>query len=365
MTVNPISHHPKRVLVTGAAGFIGSNLVRALVGEQIQVRALVEPGDEAPNLNGLDVERFVGDLRDADALSRAVQGCDTVYHLGAIFDYWLPEPADMFHVNVEGTVNLMHAAKAAGVKRVVKCSSVASIGSTPGQGLSDEETQFNVWDTADDYILSKYIAEAEAMRFNAPGFEVVAGLPCMPYGRNDVSPTPTGMFVERYVLGQNPVTFTGGLNGVNVKDVAWGLHLCATRGQPGERYILGGDNVTYAWLAKFVCETAGTKPPTRVINTAKLAWLGKINEFFSAMTGIKPYFASQSMKYIGDKYLYFDISKAKRELGYAPGSLEQALVEAVAWFKDERARVLAGEVMHGVDKAPPPLDDRPELVAQA
>ncbi|MFA9411820.1 MAG: NAD-dependent epimerase/dehydratase family protein [Deltaproteobacteria bacterium] len=354
---NPISHQPRLALVTGATGFIGSNLVRVLLEHGVTVRALIEPGVGTQNLNGLDVEMVEGDLRDPAALARAVEGRDTVYHLGAIFDYWLPEPIEMFRVNVEGTVNMMRAALDAGVKRVMHCSSVASIGTLPGEEAATEETAFNNWETSDDYVLSKYMAENEAMRFNGAAMEVVAGLPCMPFGRNDISPTPTGMLAMRYVDAQNPAVFTGGLNCVNVRDVARGFHLCATRGRPGESYIMGGHNVTYREMADVLCAAAGTKVPRYTMHPGKLAWLGRVNEWFAALTGIKPYFSRKSMTFLGGRYLYFDIAKARTELGYEPVSFEQTMEECARWFSNERERVLAGEVLY-------PMESRPERVAE-
>jgi dihydroflavonol-4-reductase len=334
--------------VTGGTGFIGSNLVRVLLEDGISLRVLVEPGVGTQNLDGLDVELVEGDLRDPAALRSAVEGCDTVYHLGAIFDYWIPEPVEMFRVNVEGSLHMIRAARDGAVKRFVYCSSVAALGTLPGEESADEQTMFNNWDSADDYVMSKYMAEQEVFRFDSGKMEVVAGMPCMPFGRNDISPTPTGLIAERYVAGQNPAAFTGGLNCVNVRDVAKGLHLCGTRGRPGERYILGGHNVTHKRLAELLCTTAGTKLPRYDMDPGRLAWLGRINEWFAAVTGKKPYFSSKSMTYLGGRYIYFDISKARSELGYDPTSLEETVVESVRWFAEERERVLAGEVVHPV-----------------
>ncbi len=346
---NTISHRPRVALVTGASGFIGSNLVRVLLEDGIAVRALVLAGDRGQNLEGLALERVEGDLRDAASLARAVDGCDTVYHLGAIFDYWIPESVEMYRVNVEGTVRLMRIAREAGVKRVVHCSSVAALGTLPGEELADENTPFNNWNSADDYTFSKYMAEKEAFRFNDDRMGVVAGLPCLPFGRNDITPTPTGMLAERYVTGQNPSVFEGGVNVVNVRDVAAGLHLCATRGRPGQSYILGGHNVTYAEFAQAICGAAGSKVPRLTVDPAKLAWLGTVNEWFASATGIKPYFARKGMLFLGGRHLYFDLSKSRAELGYTTTSLEQTAGETARWFLDERDRVLAGEVVHPVD----------------
>src|SRR5262249_12848487 len=161
-------------------------------------------------------ERVVGDLLDPHSLERAVEGCDTVFHLAAIFAYWLPDPALMYRVNVEGTVRLLRACLARGVRRVVHTSSIAAVGIAPGPEGADEDTIFNSWDTADDYVLSKYMGELEALRFNQLGLPVVVVNPAFPYGANDIAPTPTGVLMQRYIDGKNPFVFKGGLNVVPV-----------------------------------------------------------------------------------------------------------------------------------------------------
>ena len=340
--------------MTGASGFIGSNLVRILLKDGVTVRALIEPGAATQNLNGLDIEQVPGDLRDPGALIEAVRGCDTVYHLGAIFDYWLPVAAEMFRVNVEGTVYLLRAARAAGVKRVVHCSSVAALGTLPGEESATEETMFNNWDNADDYVLSKYIAQQEALRFDRDGMEVVVGMPCFPMGRNDITPTPTGHMFQQYIEGKNPTAFVGGINLVNVRDVANGLALCGTRGRPGQSYVLGGHNVSYQHLGESVCEAAGTKPPSRTLDPNKLLWIGRLMDWFGALTGKKPMFTRRNLTFLGGRYIYFDVSKTQNELGYEVTPLAETVDECVRWFTDERERVLAGEVVHPVRQAPKP-----------
>ncbi len=354
--VNPISHQPRRALVTGASGFIGSNLVRVLLEDGVTVRALIEPEVGVQNLNGLEVELVTGDLRDPASLIEAVRGCDTVYHLGAIFDYWLPVAAEMFRVNVEGTVYLMRAARAAGVHRVVHCSSVAALGTLPGEEPATEDTVFNNWDNADDYVLSKYIAQQEALRFDGHGMEVVVGMPCFPMGRNDISPTPTGHMFQQYIDGKNPTAFLGGINLVNVRDVAKGLALCGTHGRPGESYVLGGHNVSYQHLAESICEVAGTRPPARTIDPNKLLWLGRLMDWFSALTRRRPMFTRRNLTFLGGRYIYFDIGKTERELGYQVTPLDETVEECVRWFTEDRERVLAGEVVHPVTTKSRPGD---------
>lgn len=357
---NSISHQPRHVLITGATGFIGSNLVRVLLEHGLSVRVLIEPGVATQNLNGLDVEHVQGDLRDPEALIGAVRGCDTVYHLGAIFDYWLSVPAEMYRVNVEGTVYLLRAARAAGVQRFVHCSSVAALGTLPDEELATEETTFNNWDNADDYVLSKYIAQQEALRFNGEGIEVVVGMPCFPMGRNDITPTPTGTMFQQYIEGKNPTAFIGGINLVNVRDVAKGLALCGTHGRPGQSYTLGGHNITYKELGERLCEAAGQKRPARMLDPNSLLWVGRLMDWFSALTKIKPKFTRRNLTYLGGRFIYFDTTKVETELGYQITPLDETIEECLRWFTDERDRVLAGDVVHpAVTKA------RPQPTAEA
>ena len=326
MRKGAISHQPRRALVTGASGFIGSNLVRVLLEDGVTVRALIEPGVGTQNLNGLEVEQVPGDLRDPASLIAA----------------------EMFRVNVEGTVYLMRAARTAGVERVVHCSSVAALGTLPGEEPATEDTMFNNWDNADDYVLSKYIAQQEALRFDGHGMEVVVGMPCFPMGRNDITPTPTGHMFHQYIEGKNPTAFLGGINLVNVRDVAKGLALCGTHGRPGESYVLGGHNISYQHLGESICEVAGSEPPGRTIDPRKLLWIGRLMDWFSALTGKRPMFTRRNLMFLGGRYIYFDVSKTKRELGYQVTPLDETVEECVRWFTEERDRVLAGDVVHPV-----------------
>lgn len=334
---------PEVALVTGASGFIGSHLVEILLREGVRVRALVQRGAPLQNLKGLDIEQVEGDLRDGASLERALAGCDTLFHLAAIFATWLPDPADMYRVNVEGTVRLLTAAKAAGVRRVIHTSSIAAVGTRPGGAPADETTQFNTWDSADDYVLSKYISEIEALRFNALGLPVVVVNPVFPFGSNDIAPTPTGLIIQRYVEGKNPFYFKGGFCVANVRDIAMGHWLAALRGRANERYILGGYNVSHREFAFAACRAAGVPLPRWEMPTGPLSAAGKVAEWFADhVTHKAPMLADRSLRYLTEHTLYFNIAKATAELGYRPGPLEDAIAEAVAWFKTGRERRLSG-----------------------
>ncbi len=352
---NVSEYRPRVALVTGASGFIGSHLVKLLVDEGVHVRALVQDGVPLQNLNGLPIEQVTGDLLDPASLKRALEGCDTVFNLAAIFAYWLPKPALMYQVNVEGVSSLMSAALEAGVKRVIHTSSIASIGTAPGVESADETTAFNNWETADDYVLSKYVGELEALKFNAKGLPVVVVNPAFPFGANDIAPTPTGLLIQRYAAGQNPFVFHGGMNVVDVRDVARGHWLAALRGRPGERYILGGHNVSYRDFSARVCEYAGVKPPRWEVPTAPFAAVGRVLEWVSNnITHRPPLMVDKGLRYATERYLYVDTSKARAELQYEPGPFEDALREAVEWFKAGRARRMAEPVRVAAPKPVPP-----------
>ncbi|MCB9728733.1 MAG: NAD-dependent epimerase/dehydratase family protein [Deltaproteobacteria bacterium] len=325
---------PRVALVTGASGFIGSHVVKELLAEGVRVRALVQAGVPLSNLDGLDVEQVPGDLLDPASLRRALEGVDTVLHFAAIYAMWLPDPALMYRVNVEGTLHLLEAALAAGVGRFVHCSSFATVGLAEGRDVADETTAFNHWATADHYVLSKYMSELEALKFNLRGLPVVVVNPSFPFGGGDIAPTPTGILVQRFAYGQSPVVMAGGINAVHVGDVARGAWLAARRGRPGERYILGNVNMTYKEFGAMVCQVAGQKPPRFEVPVEPLARLGRVNEWISDhITHKTPLLVDKGLRFAGGRFLYCSVDKARRELGYEPRPIEEAIEEAVVWFK--------------------------------
>ncbi|MCA9772176.1 MAG: NAD-dependent epimerase/dehydratase family protein, partial [Myxococcales bacterium] len=295
------------------------------------------------NLAGLPIERVEGDLLDTRSLRPAVEGCDTIFHLAAIYKAWMPDPSVMYRVNIHGTRALFAAAlQAGGVERVVYTSSLAAVGVGPGEELASEETIFNDWLTADNYVLSKYMSELEALSFNLKGLPVVAVNPTLPIGSKDIAPTPTGDLVQRYVAGQNPTWLPGGANCGSVRDIAGGHWLAALRGRPGERYILGGENVSYKDFAVRCCRIAGVAAPKYEIKTGMVRFLGKINEWIADhVTHRTPMFMDKAAGYVGGRFLYVDQTKAKVELGYDPRPLDEAIADAVEWFRAGRAVALA------------------------
>ena len=331
--------YPK-VFVTGAAGFIGSHVVRRLAEEGCEVVALVLGNDPGRSLLGWPQElsqrvtRVDGDLTDPHRLAEQMQGASLVIHLAAIYAIWLERPALMWEVNVEGTRHVMRAAKAAGVRRVVHTSSIAAIGSRPGMELADEEVGFNDWAIADDYVLSKYVSELEALAFNGDELEVVSVNPAFPFGANDTGPTPTGKMVADSLAGRMPFVVEGGFNAVDVRDVAEGHLLGAMFGKPGRRYILGGHNVEYREFSAKVAAMAGTKPPRVVVPTPVIRGAGQVLGFVADhLTRKKPMMTGRSVAYLSGRWLWFSIERARTELGYAPRPLEEAIANSVAWFR--------------------------------
>src|SRR5688500_11817509 len=233
------------VFVTGAAGFIGHHVVRLLRAEGRPVRALIRPGEDTQNLDALadaGIERVEGDILDPAALARHMAGCDVVYHLAALYRTWVPDPKVIYDVNITGAANVLAAAVALGVRRVVHTSSIAAIGVDPTGQPAGEHTEYNLWPFAFDYVRSKYLAHQVARAF-APALDVVLVCPGMPLGPGDIGPTPTGRTLVDTLNGKIRVSFEGGLNLVDVEDVARGHLLAEAHGRRGEAYLLTGHNL--------------------------------------------------------------------------------------------------------------------------
>jgi len=338
-------HTPKVAMVTGGSGFIGSHVVRMLVEEGVSVRVLVRKGDPLNNLYGLAVELVEGDLLDRESIRQCMRGCDTVFHLAAVYAYWLPDPSLMYRVNIHGSRNLMEVALLEGVKKVVHTSSIAAVGTTEAESCADEATPFNDWLKADHYVMSKYIADLEVLRYASAGLDVSVVNPTFPFGENDIAPTPTGYLVQRYVSGKNPVWLPGGLNVGYVADIARGHLLAARHGRMGERYILGGHNITYREFGEKVCSMAGVAMPRFELNPNMVSFAGRINEWIADnVTHREPLLVNKAIQYMGYKYLYFDLRKAESELGYVVRPLEVALKESVEWFMEGREQRLELEM---------------------
>jgi dihydroflavonol-4-reductase len=334
----PVDLHEfgQRVFVTGGSGFIGAHVVKALCRMGKTVSCLVLPTDDAPLLEGLDIQRIDGDLCTTERLDEAMDGCELVFHLAAIYALWLPDYRRIFEVNVDGTRRLLKAAKEAGVKRVVHTSSIAAVGHRPGPLAADESTKFNDWDLADAYVLSKYISELEALQTSRwHPLEVVAVNPSFPFGAGDIAPTPTGRLIQTIIKGRLPFYSDGGFNAVDVRDVAHGHILAAACGKPGERYLLSGHNVTYEAFGHLVAGIIHKRAPRMRMPSSMLRTAGRCMEFVSDhVTGRPPLLTERSAAYAAGRYLWFSHEHAAARLGYEPRPLEEALRESIRWFQD-------------------------------
>ena len=318
----------KPALVTGASGFVGWHVARVLRERGYPVRALVRAGSR---VDALDVEPVTGDLRDADSLARAVAGCGLVFHVAADYRLWAKEPAELYRSNVDGTRNLLEASRQAGVERVVYTSTVGCIG-VPDGGIGNEDLPVSLEEMAGDYKRSKFLAEQVALEFARGGFPVVIVNPTAPVGDHDVKPTPTGKIVVDFLNGDMPAFIDTGLNVVDVRDVAEGHWLACEHGRPGERYILGSENLTLAQILQELAQITGRRAPTTRLPYA-VAWCaGACSTAWAGVTGTPPRIPMEAVR-MARKKMWVTHEKARRELGFSPGPARQALARAVEWFQ--------------------------------
>ena len=317
-----------KTLVTGASGFIGWHVAGALVEAGHEVRALVRPGSE---VGGLEVEVVRGDLRDPDSLRRAVSGCGLVFHVAADYRLWAANPGELYESNVGGTRNLLEAARAAGVHRVVYTSTVGCIG-VPKNGIGNETAAVGIEEMSGAYKRSKFLAEETALEFARNGLPVVIVNPTAPVGDHDVKPTPTGKIVLDFLKGDMPAFIDTGLNLVDVKDVAAGHLLAAEKGRPGERYILGCENVTLAEILRRLARLAGRKAPSVRLPYGVAYAAGVASTAWANLTGTEPRVPLDAVR-MARKKMFVSHDKAKQELDFHPSGVDQALARAIEWFR--------------------------------
>jgi len=322
-------------LVTGASGFVGSAVARALLAGGHTVRVLVRPTSDLRNLRDLAVETAVGRLEDRASLAAALAGCGTLFHVAADYRLWVRDPAAMHRVNVDGTRDLMEAALSAGVERVVYTSSVATLGLTADGSPADETTPVTADAMIGPYKRSKFDAE-EVVRalVRTRGLPAVIVNPSTPVGPRDVKPTPTGRIIVEAASGRMPGYVDTGLNLVHVDDVAAG-HLAAfARGRVGERYILGGENLTLAEMLAEIARLAGRAPPRLKVPRLAVYPVALVEEALARLTGREPFATFDGLR-MAKKKMFFSSAKAERELGYRFRPARQGLAEALAWFRAE------------------------------
>jgi dihydroflavonol-4-reductase len=320
-------------LLTGATGFVGAAVLRCLIAAGHNVRALVRPNSDRRNLSGVDCEIVTGDLAEPASLKPIVRGCETVFHVAADYRIWVPDPEKMKLVNVQGTVDLIRAAAAAGVSRIVYTSSVATLRLRDDGFPADEASHAELSDMIGAYKQSKFLAEREVKRLvNDAGIPVVIVKPTAPFGPRDVKPTPTGRMVVEAASGRMPAYVNTGLNVVHVDDVAAGHLLAYEKGAVGEAYILGGENRTLQWILETVAELTGQRPPLIRLPHWFVTPVAHIWEGVTRLRGHgEPMLTVDSVR-MARKLMYFSSEKARRELGYSPRPAVEALRDEIEWF---------------------------------
>jgi dihydroflavonol-4-reductase len=321
----------KPTLVTGATGFVGWHVARALLERGDSVRALARDPAKLRELSG--VQGVQGDLRDSASLERAVEGCSVVFHVAADYRLWTREPEEMYRSNVEGTRSMLEASRRAGVERFVYTSTVGCIGANSPDGIGDERSEALLGDMQGPYKRSKLLAEHVALEFAERGFPVVIVNPTAPVGDHDFKPTPTGKIVVDFVRGAIPAYVDTGLNVVDVRDVARGHLAACERGVPGERYILGAENLTLQQILAALAGILKRKPPRIQIPYAVAYAAGVVSTGWANLTGKEPRVPLDAVR-MSRKKMWVSHDKAARELGYAPGPAADALGRAIAWFRD-------------------------------
>jgi len=319
-------------LVTGGNGFVGVHVVRALLARGDRVRVLVRKGADRAALDGCDVEFALGDLRDRESIERAVAGCEEVYHVAADYRLWVPDPDAMYAANVDGTRNVIEAARRAGARRIVHTSTVGALG-IPARGIGTEDTPVSIDDMVGPYKRSKFMAERVAVDAARDGAPVVIVNPSTPVGPLDLKPTPTGRIIVDFLNRRMPAFVDTGLNLADVEDVARGHLLAAEHGRVGEKYILGGENLTLKEMLDRLARLSGLPAPRVRLPYAVAFGFALGAEAVSRVLTHRAPRASLTEVRMSRKHMFFDSSKARRELGYLPGPVDNALARAIEFFR--------------------------------
>jgi dihydroflavonol-4-reductase len=322
-----------KAFVTGATGFVGSHVARVLNEQGVELRLLVRSDSNPKNIEGLNAERVTGDLRDPASLESAMAGCDVVFHVAADYRLWVRDPAQMYRANVEGTRAILDAARKNRVRRVVYTSSVATMGFTLNGKPADEDSPVSLEDMIGHYKRSKFMAEAVALEAGRDGMDVVVVNPSTPVGEQDIKPTPTGRIIVDFLKRKFPAYVDTGLNLVDVKECARGHLAALEKGRSGERYILGGENLTLKQILDKLAAIAGIPSPrVRVPYVVALA-AGVVDEVVSGhILGREPRATIDAVR-MGRKKKIVSSAKAERDLGWKAGRVDDALRRAVEWFQ--------------------------------
>jgi dihydroflavonol-4-reductase len=322
-----------RAVVTGGSGFVGAAVARALLSAGWQVRALVRAASNRANLQNLPLEIVVGDLTVAASLAPVLADCDALFHVAADYRLGAPDPSQLYRTNVEGTRNLLTAAAEAGVKKIVYTSSVATMGIPMDGSPGDEQTSVSLAAMIGHYKRSKFLAEQVVLDAAAAGIPAVIVNPSTPVGPGDVKPTPTGQLVLDAAAGRMPAYVDTGLNIVHVDDVAAGHLMAFHHGRTGQRYILGGEDMTLQQILGYIAQLVGRRPPRIRLPYAAVLPIAYIAEAVARITGRSGRITLEGVR-MSRKHMFFSSAKAMRELGYQWRPPARAFDDAVRWFRE-------------------------------
>jgi len=322
-----------KTLITGATGFLGNAIARALQKTGTEIKLLIRKSSNTSTIEDIEAEKFVGDIQDPLSIKNALRGCNHLYHVAADYRLWARRSKDLYDNNVLGTKNIMLGALEGGIERIVYTSSVATIGVTKDGAVSDESTQSKLSDMIGHYKRSKFLAEKEVERLiRTESLPAVTVNPSTPIGPRDAKPTPTGRIILDAINGRMPAYVNTGLNIAHVDDIATGHILAFQRGTVGERYILGGEDLTLKEILFYVAKASGRKPPRICLPRQLIFPIAYISEIWAGLTnGPAPQATVEGLK-MAAYQMYFSSEKARRELNYKSRSAVKAIQDATKWF---------------------------------
>ena len=322
-----------KAFVTGATGFVGSHVAQVLSQQGADLRLLVRSGSDLRNIEGLNADRMIGDLRDPESIEKAMAGCDVVFHVAADYRLWVRDPEQMYRANVEGTRAVLDAARKNHVRRVVYTSSVATMGFTSNGHPADEDSPVSLDGMIGHYKRSKFMAEEVALEAGRGGMDVVVVNPSTPVGERDIKPTPTGRIVVDFLKKKFPAYVDTGLNLVDVRECARGHVAALEKGRSGERYILGGENLTLKQILDKLASITGLPSPSLRVPYLLALATGVVDEVVTGrILGREPRATIDAVR-MGRKKMFVSCEKAERELGWKVVPVDDALRRAAEWFR--------------------------------
>jgi len=325
--------HSMKIFLTGATGFVGHHVARELAAQGADLRLLVRKSSKLQNLEGIKGEIHIGDLSDPESIRPALEGCDALMHVAADYRLWIPDPQAMYRANVDGTRELLRMAREAGIKRVVYTSSVATMGFRKDGIIVNEDTPVTLKAMVGHYKRSKFMAEQVAIEAAKSGQHVMILNPTTPIGSNDAKPTPTGRIFVDFLNHKFPAYVDTGLNLVDVSEVAKAHATALTKGRPGERYILGGENLSLKQILDKMSAITGIPSPTMKIPFAIAATYAFFEENITGrIRGREPRATLEEVR-MGRKKMYASSARAQQELGFRIAPVYPAMRSAIEWFR--------------------------------